>query len=365
MEIKKQLLPIVDNTQESFSMFITKSAWKKTREWCTLLPNNEWSGSLFYTIEGSFETHDLKVKVVDFYVQDIGSSAYTEFEQSPDVVTYMCEHPELMTCYTGLIHSHDTMGVFFSGTDRNTLSEEGESLNHFVSLIVNNNGDRVAKITRQIRKEIVGRTHTSYNSFNNVSVKLEDEDYTGEVETYIEVFNLNIEVEEEESIISKEIMDRYNTLKTKKTSTQSPTIFNSYGKEGTLFNDEDFKWDFKPVKDMPKFTEPTVSKDTITDYIRQLVTGSITINHNSKFEDKKWIEEYMEKIMKKRFPDILDYSNFISAFAEFIIWFSAAADEDVNETSSALASNILEKLEEYKSNVYLDELKRQLSNYII
>ena len=35
---------------------------------------------------------------------DIGTAAYTEFDMSPDVISYMADNPELLDCQMGLIH---------------------------------------------------------------------------------------------------------------------------------------------------------------------------------------------------------------------------------------------------------------------
>ena len=73
---------------------------------------------------------------------------------SPDVVSYMANNSELLDCQMGLIHSHNNMSTFFSGTDIRTLEEEGLDRNHFVSLIVNNQGSYTAAITRKLIKNI-------------------------------------------------------------------------------------------------------------------------------------------------------------------------------------------------------------------
>lgn len=46
------------------------------------------------------------------------------------------EHLE--ECRIGHIHSHNTMGVFFSGTDWGELEDNAPNHNYYLSLIVNN-----------------------------------------------------------------------------------------------------------------------------------------------------------------------------------------------------------------------------------
>ena len=121
------------------------------RTFCDMSPRNEWSGVLFYTVEGDFESPKLEVVCKDILLMDIGSSAYTVYDFSnAEVGDYIGENPELIDCYTGLIHSHQNFGTFFSGTDTDTLRKEGSDLPNFVSLIVNNAGEYSAAITRKV-----------------------------------------------------------------------------------------------------------------------------------------------------------------------------------------------------------------------
>ena len=78
----------------------------------------------------------------------------------------MCNN-DLLDCYIGLLHSHNHMGSFFSGTDTDTLKSEGMTMPHFVSLIVNNSGEYSAAITSKIVRVFVGTVVENSPSFNN------------------------------------------------------------------------------------------------------------------------------------------------------------------------------------------------------
>lgn len=91
-----------------YKLIIPERVEEKIREWCRQISSLEWSGTLFYSIEGTFEDNNLTVICRDFYVSDIGSGAYTEFDAVPDILTYQDEN-DLLECYQGLIHSHNTM----------------------------------------------------------------------------------------------------------------------------------------------------------------------------------------------------------------------------------------------------------------
>jgi len=56
------------------------------------------------------------------------------------------DNPESENWFIGHIHSHNTMGVFFSGTDMSELNDNSASHNFYLSLIVNNFMDFTAKV---------------------------------------------------------------------------------------------------------------------------------------------------------------------------------------------------------------------------
>lgn len=98
--------------------------------------------------------------------------------------------------------------TFFSGTDSNTLIEEGTNSNHFVSLIVNNEGKYTARVTRKITRKLKAVAHIIYdsdlyyNSYGDEKIVLEEGKHWEEdkeearVIQEIEYFNLDIEKQE-------------------------------------------------------------------------------------------------------------------------------------------------------------------------
>lgn len=122
------------------------------------------------------------------------------------------------------IKSHNVMKAFFSGTDTNTLLEEGTDRNHFVSLIVNNAGNYVAAVTRRIKQEIhafahiVYTTKTHYNSWDDIDIPLgnietaeKDKEETKTIE-YVEWYDLNITKEAADNDFN-EIDNRLSAIK--------------------------------------------------------------------------------------------------------------------------------------------------------
>ena len=148
----------------------------------------------------------------------------------------------------------DNKMAFFSGTDTNTLLEEGTDRNHFVSLIVNNAGNYVAAVTRRIKQEvhavahIVYTTKTHYNSWDDIDIPLsdgetveKDKEETKTVE-YVEWYDLNITKEAADNDFN-EIDNRLSAIKEAKAKKayHSPYYGSSYGKSGGYNNHKN--WD--------------------------------------------------------------------------------------------------------------------------
>lgn len=325
-----------------YKMFIPKEVENKIRLLLDNIRNIEWSGVLFYDVEGSFEDSSLKVICKDILPMDIGNATYTEWDMNADVVSYIVDHPELVGSYQGLVHSHHAMSTFFSGTDTSTLKEEGSDVNHFVSLIVNNAGTYNAAITRKVDiKNDVYSVYT-YKSFGDIAIEGKA-DYT-ECKTCIEYFYLNIEVEQSINNNS-ELFDRINKLKENKNN-NSNFIYGKY---------EVPNLEYKPVYNNALLKKPE-QKELFTDskkegladwYAKQLLTCNILMPKNNTLNVKE-VAEKAEAVIKNRFVDKESYENFMSNFIDFIIY------------------DFIEKLEElHKESLYPKEAATLLFDKIL
>ena len=170
--VKEPAKPVVPklrlrDMQETFTLEISPEAQRKIDHLLIRVPNIEWSGTMFYTLNGDINNiPELKVTVLDVYPQDIGNSGYTEYEHTEEYANYIVTHPELMdeNIHQGHIHSHHTMSAFFSGTDKGELIDSAPNFAGFVSLIVNHAGPYVAAIAI---KTIESSTTSIVSSFKN------------------------------------------------------------------------------------------------------------------------------------------------------------------------------------------------------
>ena len=352
MEETKQPTKVISLVQKSgtynYKLIIPAEVERKIRFACQKVWNTEWSGTLFFTHEGSFKNNDLVIRCVDIYIMDIGTQAYTEFDMNPDVISYMCENPELLDCQIGLIHSHNNMSTFFSGTDTATLKEEGRDRNNFVSLIVNNAGSYTAAITRRIKSKQVVES-VSYDFFGD-GEKQDTKEYVSDADE-IEWFYLKIEKEGENYSFPNmaarlEEIKQAKAEKAKKAqapvypSGYKPVIANSYSakvgpanfvkKEAggseifqpTLFDNMD-DLSFDDNYSLP-CGQVTLDKVTLKSLVLQLITGSIIISNDSKIDITKWAKS-MPALYEKRFgkgeEGMRNFKIWADTYAEYLTWY--------------------------------------------
>lgn len=404
MEEVKQPTKVISLVQKSgtynYKLIIPAEVERKIRFACQKVWSTEWSGTLFFTHEGSFENNDLVIRCVDIYIMDIGTQAYTEFDMNPDVIAYMCENPELLDCQMGLIHSHNNMSTFFSGTDTATLREEGIDRNNFVSLIVNNAGTYTAAITRRVKSKQV-KESVSYEFFGE-GEKHDTKEYVSSADE-IEWFYLKIE-KEGENYSFPDMAARLEEIKqakaeraeeAKKAQTPvyqggyKPVIANSYGTKADPANL------VKKEADKPKVVQPTLfdnaddlpfeegydipyghvsfDKVTLKSLVLQLITGSIVISNDSKIDITKWAKS-MPALYEKRFGKgkvgMDNFKIWAEAYTEYLTWY--ITDEkleelgfDETEICAICAHDMIEELTKLPENDYIKGYIDALQKYLV
>lgn len=382
-----------------YKIIIPTEVERKIRFVCQKVWDTEWSGTLFFTHEGSFENNDLVIRCVDIYIMDIGTKTYTEFDMNPDVIAYMCENPELLNCQVGLIHSHNNMSTFFSKTDTATLEEEGRDRNNFVSLIVNNAGTYTAAITRKVKRYSQIKDMLVYEFFGDGEIQ-DTKEYTEEGVEEIEWFYLKIEKEGENYSFS-DMAARLEEIKQAKAEraekAQTPVyqggyksiIANSYGTKAgpanlvrkeankpkvvqpTLFDDID-DLPFEEEYDIP-YGQVSFDKVTLKSLVLQLITGSIIISNGSKIDITKWAKS-MPALYEKRFGKgkvgMDNFKIWAEAYTEYLTWYTT--DEkleehgfDETEICAICAHDMIEELTKLPENDYIKGYIDALQKYLV
>lgn len=376
----KNILKKQDNT---YKLIITPELEEKIRFLCARFPNNEYSGVLFYDYTGRFEDNSLVLTAKDFCLMDYGSATYTEFDKSAEICNYMIEH-DLLECQQGLMHSHDQMSTFFSGTDLGTLQEEGSDMNNFLSLIVNNAGQYTAAITRKV-KHIPHVTEVlEYEFFGEETINIGNDEYDA-IESYeIEYFFLNIE----KPTVNIGYTDLFNRIeeiskdKTKITNIsrepRANLIVDSTLKATPLYKETNI-----PFSKANTAVQAGVDTDESIDYnkykfnetdlnniVKQLLIGSPIFTPKDLNE---WVQK-MPTVFSKRFGEgqkgLANYRAFIGYFVEFLVtevFDDNLAEEGYLEDSqmAICAYGVLQKLHTFKTNSFIEVIEDEVERFII
>lgn len=376
----KNILKKQDNT---YKLIITPELEEKIRFLCARFPNNEYSGVLFYDYTGRFEDNSLVLTAKDFCLMDYGSATYTEFDKSAEICNYMIEH-DLLECQQGLMHSHDQMSTFFSGTDLGTLQEEGSDMNNFLSLIVNNAGQYTAAITRKV-KHIPHVTEVlEYEFFGEETINIGNDEYDA-IESYeIEYFFLNIEkptvnigytdlfnrIEEiskdktKIANISREPRANFIVKPTLKATPLYKKTNISFSKTNTAVQagvDTDESIDYNKYK---------FNETDLNNIVKQLLIGSPIFTPKDLNE---WVQK-MPTVFSKRFGEgqkgLANYRAFIGYFVEFLV--TEAFDDNLAEEGyledsqmAICAYGVLQKLHTFKTNSFIEVIEDEVERFII
>lgn len=214
---ENQHTKLVNFSSTKAKLILTEQVVNQIKFLCSKIPSVEWSGVLYHTSTGDVDDPKSFVCKAEYILLlDKGTSGYTEYDfTSANFTEALMEKPELMELSMSHVHSHNTMNVFFSGTDNEELTDNAPNYNYYLSLIVNNKGEYCAKVA--FIGEIEGR---------NISFKTKDGNFKNIVteKSYCTFYHdMDIEVEKNEKvddffvsqyekvIASKPVFSNFNT----------------------------------------------------------------------------------------------------------------------------------------------------------
>ena len=376
----KNILKKQDNT---YKLIITPELEEKFRFLCASFPIIEYSGVLFYDYTGRFEDNSLVLTAKDFCLMDYGSATYTEFDKSAEICNYMIEH-DLLECQQGLMHSHDQMSTFFSGTDLGTLQEEGSDMNNFLSLIVNNAGQYTAAITRKV-KHIPHVTEVlDYEFFGEETINIGNDEYDA-IESYeIEYFFLNIE-KPTVNIGYTDLFNRIEEISKDKTKIANisrepranlivePTLKATplYKETNIPFSKTNIAVQAGVDTDEPiDYNKYKFNETDLNNIVKQLLIGSPIFTPKDLNE---WVQK-MPTVFSKRFGEgqkgLANYRAFIGYFVEFLV--TEAFDDNLAEEGyledsqmAICAYGVLQKLHTFKTNSFIEVIEDEVERFII
>lgn len=122
--------------------------WNKVNFFLNKFPSTEWSGPAWYKPHyKKGEKYPVGFTLVHFHPVDLGHATATtiEAEDTAKILQKTWKkYPETEKCMMGIIHSHHTMGAYFSGTDINCLEDNAPEKNFYCSTVVASKKDKFA-----------------------------------------------------------------------------------------------------------------------------------------------------------------------------------------------------------------------------
>lgn len=166
-----------------------------------MVSRTEWSGLLFFEVNGHpVMGEKFEAVAREMYMQDVGSHSFTGFKNGTSIIELYERNEKLEDYRMGIIHSHHGMETFYSHTDMSELVDNVQGTDFYLSLIVNNHGEYIAKVIyKSIRlantSEVVSYTFNG----NGAQAKVHSESLK---EVY-STLSLIVEVEKDQELFER------------------------------------------------------------------------------------------------------------------------------------------------------------------
>jgi hypothetical protein len=180
------------NQSTRIKLTVTKEVYSEITYLCKRINSVEWSGLLFYDLEGSIkDPENLRIVTRAILPLDKGNATYTEYEVDERYVNFINKNEQFEDCLYGATHSHNNMESFFSGTDIKDLEINAPKNNIYLSLIVNNKEQMVAKFCFVANTNSSQTTAKALDEFGQEYVINVD----NENQQYLVIYDCDIEIE--------------------------------------------------------------------------------------------------------------------------------------------------------------------------
>lgn len=266
---------------EKPTLVISKLLMRQIQDMCSRTPNGiEWSGPFFYKeVEGDISKPENLVLSGEFlYPMDIGSAAYTEYEMLPrpgtnssPFVKWAMKHIIGKGLQTGHIHSHHNMRVWFSGTDMTELEQGSACHNYYLSLIVNNKYEMIAKIGILLEAEIEQELSFFKKITQGYSMSHKGQTYKRKITQLIQ-YDVDIKVPEVDSLPTW-YMNAFNELI--KPKQNSVSLVN---RQGFISGHEGVQTSLFNQAQKPFVWEADESEGTPEDLLREILSFDLSFD---------------------------------------------------------------------------------------
>lgn len=128
-------------------MNVSSKVLKQIKFLTSRISSVEWSGVLFYSVTDDIDLPSkFQITLEYIFLMDKGTGGSTEYDYDEELIDFRIENPESLEWKIGHIHSHNSMGTYFSTTDTEELEDNVKFHNYYLSVIVNNALDIDGKI---------------------------------------------------------------------------------------------------------------------------------------------------------------------------------------------------------------------------
>jgi len=247
---------------------------------CQKHPKIEWAGIFFYKINKD------KIEILKFMPQIYGNFGSVSTNEKIELKTVKFRNKnfkkeELKNIYTGRIHSHNNMNVFFSNTDKDHLNQLVSVNQPIFSIVTNNNSEYLGYLAYYV------------TPFYNIK-KLIIEEIIPEIENNIKV--------------SDEFKKLVDDMDIKKSNNYSKINFNIKTPESKRFENYEYYNYFDDNFNHEEFTdEDDILIELYDDYIDFLNDRfqQIEIDYNNfkYFHTPKILNEFLKENNKLKLKD--------------------------------------------------------------
>ncbi len=326
---------------------------------CHEINNVEWSGLLFYQPIGDIkDLKTFKIIAKDVYLMDIGTSAYTEYSFNESIMNFYDKFPEAMNYKIAHIHSHNSMNSFFSSTDNDELKDNAKNYNYYLSLIVNNKMDMVAKLVMAGKSTQILTLKDNNGLLFNLNTK--EKSIIGTINVNVFPFDENItEIEKRVKELKDKEKEKEEERRKSFNNFIRSTVIDADNSIGYNYNTRNNPYNYQQnLFDNTNNQERTFStNDTISPYNLDLIKYK-NINELKKKLPSESIELLIKKMINSlietdKIREDLNLKDFMS-IAENNMYLIKNIEQDVFDDSLDLDDFYMDKLSTNVDDIFIE-----------
>ena len=334
---------------------------------CHEINNVEWSGLLFYQPIGDIkDLSTFKIIAKDVYLMDIGTSSYTEYSFNESIMNFYDKFPEAMNYKIAHIHSHNSMNSFFSSTDDDELKDNAKNYNYYLSLIVNNKMDMVAKLAMAGKSTQILTLKDNNGLLFNLDIK--EKPIIGTINVNVFPFDENItEIEKRVKELKDKEKEKEEERRKSFDYSRNTSIYNRYDSIGYNYNTPYNSYQQNLFDNTNNQSKIISSNDTVFPYNINLMKYK-SINELKKKLPNESIELLIKKMINSlietdKIKEDLNLNDFLS-MADNTIYIIKNIEQDVFDDSLDLDDFYMDKLSENVDDIFIELYGYQYSTSI-